>query len=233
MLLPTPLVKGTILKRYKRFLADIKLENDEVITAHVANTGSMTTCWEPGQDVIMTYVDSPKRKLKYSLQLIHNGDTWIGVNTSLTNKVVHEALSENLIKELIGYENIQPEKKVGKSRIDFFLSGHKSKPDCYVEVKNVTLLGENKTALFPDAVSTRGQKHLEELTSLKESGLRTCMLYIVQREDANKFKPAKDIDPVYANLLQAAINHGVEVLIYQCEMNSQFVKIKNQLTLEL
>ena len=173
----TTLIPGKILKRYKRFLADIELEDGEVIVAHTANTGSMKTCWEPGWPVLLSHHDNPKRKLKYSLELTHNGDTWIGINTSLPNKVAAEGIQSGVVKELQGYENLKPEAKVGKSRIDILLSNDKDDL-CYVEVKNVTLLGENRVAIFPDAVSTRGQKHLEELTSLVKEGIRSAMLFV-------------------------------------------------------
>ncbi|CBW25895.1 sugar fermentation stimulation protein homolog [Halobacteriovorax marinus SJ] len=235
--------RGIILKRYKRFLADIKLSEDtplhkkgEVIVAHTANTGSMKTCWDENWNVLISYHDNPKRKLKYSLELTHNGDTWIGVNTSLPNKLAMEAIESGVIKELQGYETIKGEEKIGKSRIDIYLyNGKKSEPikECYVEVKNVTLLGENKRALFPDSVSERGQKHLEELREIKKNGIRACMLYIVQREDVDSFSPASEIDPRYSELLKLAHGEGVEVLVYQCKLNELGIEVLHPIELVL
>ncbi len=227
-----PLVEGTILKRYKRFLADVELSNGEVITAHTANTGSMKTCWEPGWKVLMSFHDNPKRKLKYSLEMIHNSDTWIGINTSLPNKMAVEAIENGTIKELQGYEKIKPEAKIGKSRIDILLTKDNGE-QCYVEVKNVTLLGENRKALFPDAVSERGQKHLKELTGLVNEGIRSAMLYIVQREDVEVFSPADEIDPEYGRLLREAKNAGVEILCYQCHLNPEGIEVIKPLPVEL
>ena len=238
-----PTFKGKILKRYKRFLADVELLEDtpinkkgDLIVAHTANTGSMKTCWGEGWDVLLSYHDNPKRKLKYSLELTHNSTTWIGVNTSLPNKLAVEAIENGVIKELQGYEVIKPEEKVGKSRIDLYLySGDKSAPtdECYVEIKNVTLLGEDQLALFPDSVSERGQKHLVELTELKEKGIRSCMLYIVQREDVNRFSPASEIDPKYSELLRLAHSKGVEVLVYQCKLSDLGVSVSHSIQFEL
>ncbi len=226
------LIPGKILKRYKRFLADIELEDGEVIVAHTANTGSMKTCWEPGWPVLLSHHDNPKRKLKYSLELTHNGDTWIGINTSLPNKVAAEGIQSGVVKELQGYENLKPEAKVGKSRIDILLSNNKDDL-CYVEVKNVTLLGENRAAIFPDAVSTRGQKHLEELTSLVKEGIRSAMLFVVNREDVDTFSPADHIDPDYGRLLREAHDAGVEILAYQCHVGPTGIALKKKLPVKL
>jgi len=226
------LIPGKILKRYKRFLADVELSDGEVITAHTANTGSMKTCWEPGWNVLLSFHDNPKRKLKYSLELTNNGDTWIGVNTSLPNKVAAEGIQAGIVKELSGYSNLKPEAKVGKSRIDILLS-NEGKDPCYVEVKNVTLLGENKRAIFPDAVSTRGQKHLEELTGLVNEGIRAAMLFVVNREDVDSFSPADHIDPTYGELLRKADKAGVEVLAYQCKVTPQGIKLYKSLPVHL
>jgi sugar fermentation stimulation protein A len=238
------LIQGKIQKRYKRFLADVELSENfmeykkgQLITAHTANTGSMTSCWEPGWNVALSYHDNPKRKLKFSLEMTNNGETWIGINTSKTNKLAHEAILNGNIKELSGYENIKPEAKIGESRIDFLLyngdSIQSSTDKCYVEVKNVTLLAKKNQVTFPDAVSTRGQKHLVELKRLKEQGIRTCMLYIVQREDANNFSPAKDIDQKYAQLLQEAYDTGVEVLCYKCDLSLDEIKVGKKLKIKL
>lgn len=215
-----------ILKRYKRFLADIELKTKEVVVAHTPNTGSMKECWAPNWKALVTESNNPKRKLKYTLEMTHNGRSWIGVNTSLTNKLAIEAIEKGVIEELQGYPELKPEKKVGKSRIDIFLSGNDR--DCYVEVKNVTL-NENQKALFPDAVSTRGLKHLHELTELKKQGNRCCMLYIVQREDVDSFSVAKEIDSAYDEGLKLALEAGVEVLVYGCSLSPKEIKVTHSL----
>jgi len=227
-----PLIYGKILKRYKRFLCDIELDDGSIIVAHSANTGSMKTCWEPGWKCALSYHDNPKRKLKYSLEMTYNGKTWIGVNTSLPNKIAIEAIQDGTIKELQGYPTLKPEAKIGKSRIDILLS-HEGTDKCYVEVKNVTLKGEGDDVLFPDGVSTRGQKHLEELIALKEEGIRACMLFIVNREDAKTFSPADHIDPTYGELLRKASQAGVEILVYSCEVNPEGIKVHKKIAQDL
>ena len=224
--------EAIIHKRYKRFLSDIELPDGSMVVAHVPNTGSMKTCWDKGWKALITHNDDPKRKLKYTLQCTHNGNCWIGVNTSLTNKLVHEALEHNVIEELDGYKNIKPEKKIFDSRIDFYLSDHPELTDAYVEVKNVTLAYDNH-AYFPDAVTTRGQKHLKDLIKIKEQGMRAIMLYILNRTDAKAFSPAKEIDPTYANLLKDAERAGVEILVYQCKLTPSEIKIHKKVDYQL
>lgn len=226
-----PLIEATILKRYKRFLADVDL-NGQIITAHVPNTGSMQSCWEPNWKCALTLSTNPARKLPYTLELIHNGESWIGVNTGNANKLAKLWLTENLLPELSGYKTVVPEKKIGLSRIDFYLEDHPSIPACYVEVKNVTLK-LNGEAQFPDSVTERGQKHLKELMEIKQTGLRAVMLFIVQREDVQIFRPAKSLDPQYASLLQEAKNAGVEILVYQCRMGLEELALGKSLPMEL
>lgn len=213
----SPLTEATLLNRYKRFLADIDLDGTP-LTVHVPNTGSMQSCWEPQWKCAVSKSSNPARKLSHTLEMIWSGETWIGVNTGNANKLVKHWLNQSLIPELVGYQTIIPERKIGESRVDFYLEGHASLPACYVEVKNVTLK-LNDLAQFPDSVSTRGQKHLRELMSLKEQGLRAVMLFVVQREDVSKFTPAHTLDPEYAKLLKMASEKGVEILVYQCQMN--------------
>lgn len=227
----TPLTEAILLKRYKRFLADIKIGEEE-ITAHVPNTGSMTSCWDPNWKCAVSKSDNPKRKMAYTLELTHNGESWIGVNTANANKLAHEWLKSGALKELQGYETVIPEKKIGDSRIDFYLENHPSLPPCYVEVKNVTLKLDG-LAQFPDAVSERGQKHLRELMELKRQGLRAAMLYIVQREDVDTFKPASTIDKKYAELLKEAHALGVEILVYQCKMDTSELSLNKALPFHL
>lgn len=228
-----PIASGTIIKRYKRFLSDIKLDSGELITAHVANTGSMKTCWEENWPALVTYHDQPSRKLKYSLEMLHNGQTWIGINTSKANDIVHEALKDKMIPSLSHYNCIKREQKIGESRIDFYLSISDDTLGCYIEVKNVTLLGEEKIAYFPDSISLRGQKHLQELIHIKKSGSRAIIFYLVQREDIRLFKPAAHIDPVYAKLLKEAEREGVEIMVYECCVSPAEIKVKSELPYEI
>lgn len=226
-----PLIEATLLKRYKRFLADVAI-NQQVTTVHVPNTGSMTSCWEPDWKCAVSRSDNPTRKMPLTLELIHNGFCWIGVNTANANKLVKLWLTQGALKELTGYSTIRPEMKVGESRIDFYLEGHQHLPPCYIEVKNVTLkLSEE--AQFPDTVSERGQKHLRELIKLKAAGFRAVMLYVVQREDVASFRPAKSIDSVYASLLAQAHGQGVEILVYQCRMDLNAITLGNPLPFQL
>jgi sugar fermentation stimulation protein A len=223
----TPLILGHFQKRYKRFFADIKI-GDEIVVAHTANTGTMKTCLGENWPVALSFHDSPTRKLKYSFEMINNGKSWIGINTSVTNALAIEAIQNGVIKELQGYSDIKPEAKVGQSRIDILLSN--SETDlCYVEVKNVTLVDDNSFCLFPDSVTERGQKHLNELAELKRQGIRTVMLFIVQREDCHSFKIDQDIDPAYCNLLKKVIKEGVEVLVYQCSISPEEIIVHKKL----
>jgi sugar fermentation stimulation protein A len=212
----SPLLAGTLLKRYKRFLADIQLESGEVITAHCPNTGPMTGVCHIGGRVMVSYKPDPKRKLPYTWELAEVHDTvptWAGVNTALPNRVVKSALEARLFPELGDYDQILPEVCYGsdrKSRVDFVLKGAPDQPPVYVEVKNTTW-AQGTRALFPDTVTTRGQKHLRELTALVPSA-RAVMLYFINRGDCSEFAPGDGPDPEYGRLLRDAIAQGVEVL---------------------
>ena len=226
------LSEAILLKRYKRFLADVKL-GDKQFTIHVPNTGSMQSCWEPNWKCAISTSKNPNRKMAHTLELIHNGISWIGVNTSHANKIVKHWLEQNQIPELANYSVIQTEKKINeKSRIDFYLEGHVTHPSCYVEVKNVTLKLDN-LAQFPDSVSERGQKHLQELRHLKKQGHRAVMFYLVQREDVSHFTPAASIDPKYTTLLKEAHAEGVEILVYQCALDLNGIKLGKALPFSL
>ena len=170
--------------------------------------------------------------MPHTLELVHNGETWIGVNTGNANKLAKSWLSEGLIPEFRDYKTILPEKKIGDSRVDFYLENHPSLSPCYIEVKNVTLKLDDK-AQFPDAVTERGQKHLRELIQIKKNGLRAAMLFIVQREDVASFSPARNIDPVYAELLSLAHKNGVEIFAYQCRMDLKELSLGRSLPIEL
>ena len=239
-------VIGRFLSRYKRFLLDFEIKKEfkdfkkgEVHTAHLANTGSMKSCYGEDWDVFMTHSDDPKRKLKFSVHMLHNGESWIMVNTGLTNKLVSEGLEEKSFKELSKYPHFKSEVKVGKSRIDFVLSSNeidkKNLDDNndlhFVEVKNVSLK-EGTKATFPDAVSERGQKHLQELMDLVDQGHKASMLYIVSREDVKSFG-ASDIDPKYKELLKQAKDKGVNIMAYQLNMDTNEIKIGKKLRVNL
>jgi sugar fermentation stimulation protein A len=222
-----PLVSGTFVKRYKRFFADVVVDGN-IVVAHTANTGTMKTCLGENWPTLLSFHDSPTRKLKYSFEMISNGKTWIGINTSLTNGLAIEAIQNGVIPELKGYRDLKPEAKIGQSRIDILLSNGENE-QCYVEVKNVTLSDEKGHCLFPDAVTERGQKHLRELQELKSKGIRTVMLFIVQREDCHTFKMENEIDPVYCKLLKEVMNDGVEVLVYQCKLSPEEIVVHKKL----
>ncbi|QIZ71974.1 DNA/RNA nuclease SfsA [Oxynema aestuarii] len=212
------LTSGILLKRYKRFLADIELETGETITAHCANPGKMLGLAEPGYQVMVSRSDNPKRKLAYSLELVRvedNEPTWVGVNTSLPNKIVKLALEAKAIPELSDYPEIKPEVVYGrdrKSRVDFLLSGNPDKPPIYLEVKNVTW-ADGKIARFPDTVTTRGQKHLQELVdTIADLGARSVNLFFINRSDCDTFGPGDAADPKYGKLLRETMAQGLEIL---------------------
>lgn len=239
MRFPSPLHSGRLIKRYKRFLADIVLDSGEEITAHCANPGSMMGVAIEGSRVWVSLSDNKKRKLPYSWELIEIDDTLIPINTTNPNKIGHDAIEAGMIPELTGYETIRREVKYGEnSRIDLLLDGAKSnrkgrdKP-CYVEIKNVHLSREKGLAEFPDSVTTRGAKHLAELKNVVAEGNRALMLFVVQRGDCNRFRPAVDLDPAYAAALTDAAEAGVETLCYDCEVTLSEVVLRKPLEIEL
>ena len=224
-----PLIPGRLIQRYKRFLADIELDDGTIITAHCANPGSMLGLKDPGTRVWLSKSDNPKRKLAYSWELSELDDAMIGINTSHPNRIVEEAIRAGHVAELTGYETLRREVKYGKnSRIDILLQDE-GKPDCYVEVKNVHLLREQGLAEFPDSVTKRGAKHLGELADMVEQGHRAVMLYLVQRTDANRFALASDIDPAYAEAFQEATGAGVEAIVYQCDISHQEINLTHSI----
>ncbi|WP_319513406.1 DNA/RNA nuclease SfsA [uncultured Cohaesibacter sp.] len=224
-----PLIPGRLIQRYKRFLADIELDDGTVITAHCANPGSMLGLKDPGTRVWLSKSDNPKRKLAYSWELSELDDAMIGINTSHPNRIVEEAIRAGHVAELTGYETLRREVKYGKnSRIDILLQDE-GKPDCYVEVKNVHLLREQGLAEFPDSVTKRGAKHLGELADMVEQGHRAVMLYLVQRTDANRFALASDIDPAYAEAFQEATDAGVEAIVYLCDISHQEINLTHSI----
>ena len=222
------LIQGRLIQRYKRFLADIILNTGEHITAHVPNSGAMTSCIEKNCPVWVSFHDNPKRKLKYTLELTQMNNALICTNTGIANKIAIEAIENGVIKELQGYTTLKPEQKYGQnSRIDILLQKEEQK--CYVEIKSVTLK-INEAFAFPDAVTTRGLKHLEELSSMVLQGHRAVMLYIIQRNDTAPFRIAHEIDPKYMQGLQKAKEVGVEVLIYQSTISHQEIFVSQSLS---
>ncbi len=226
-----PLNQGILIKRYKRFLADIALPDGSKITVHCPNSGSMRTCSEPGSPVCYSRSDNPKRKYPHTLELVHNGKTWIGVNTSRTNRIVAEAIENKQIKELNQFESLRREVKTSAdSRLDLLLEG--GEKQTYIEVKNCSL-AENGRALFPDAVTARGTKHLKELARLVNRGHRGVIFFLVQRLDCNCFSPAAAIDPVYAATLAEVQLKGVEILAYQAQPTPISIEIVRSLPVKL
>jgi sugar fermentation stimulation protein A len=228
MKFPSSTQKGKLVKRYKRFLADIDL-GGTVITAHCANTGSMMGVKEEGSTVWVTKAQNPNRKLGYDWQVIEVDGAKVCINTALANKIVVEAIEEGQIGELSGYENLRREVKYGKSsRIDILLEDA-AKPKCYVEIKNVTLSRTPPLAEFPDSPTARGTKHLFELAEMALEGHRAVMLYLVNRTDCTSFDLARDIDPDYALAFAAAVNAGVEALAYGCEISPNGIVVNRSL----
>lgn len=218
-----PLKPASLIKRYKRFLADVKTENGDVITVHCPNSGSMRGCAEPESPVMISYSDNPKRKYPYTLEMVMVNGVWVGINTSRTNHLVREAFENEIVKEIGPVDTIKAEIKVSeKSRLDFLLT--QGERNIYVEVKNCSLV-EDGFAMFPDAVTTRGTKHLQELLTIKEAGHDAYVFFCVQRMDADQFKPAAHIDPVYAVNLLEVKNKGVGVLAYQAEVHPEQIQI--------
>ena len=218
-----PVIFGTLIKRYKRFLADVELEDGSVITAHCPNTGRMTTCAEPGWRVALSDSNNPKRKYRYTWELVHNGDCWICVNTGRANQIAFEAVSKGWIPELVGYDQVIREQKFGNSRFDLLLK--KGDELCYVEVKNVTLLADDGTYAFPDAVTERGRKHLNELIDVVKAGYRAAMLFVIPRSDGTTFRAAHEIDPKYAEALKMALSRGVEAYAWGAAVSPEQITL--------
>ncbi|MFH0781956.1 MAG: DNA/RNA nuclease SfsA [Pseudomonadota bacterium] len=226
---PSPLTDGILIKRYKRFLADIRLEDGSTITAHCPNTGTMLTCSTPGSAVCLSISNNPKRKYLYTLEMIKDGATWVGVNTARTNKLVAEAIADGEIAEFRNVDKIVAEIKTSRhARLDLLLmQGNRS---IYLEVKTCSLAIDG-CAMFPDAVTVRGTKHLRELTRLVEEGAEACIFFLVQRMDADRFAPAIHIDPKYGEALQQAITAGVGILVYQTHVSPEGIHVLGSLPL--
>ncbi|GGF39465.1 sugar fermentation stimulation protein [Aliidongia dinghuensis] len=228
---PAPLVRGQLVRRYKRFLADVLLESGELVVAHCANPGAMLGVAPEGGEVWLSPAPGPKRKLAWSWQLVRVGDGLVGINTSWPNLLAEEAIRTGVIPELAGYGSLRREVRYGRnSRIDLLLEAE-GRPTCYVEVKNVHLSRGDGLAEFPDCVTQRGAKHLLELADMVAGGARAVMLFVVQRDDCDRFRTAEDFDPTYHAGLKVAIAAGVEVLVYSCRVTIEGIRIARKLEL--
>lgn len=215
-------IQGKLIKRYKRFLAEVELEDGNIIIAHCTNTGSMKSCLLPGAPVLLSPNDNPNRKTKFTWEAIEINGTWVGVNTNRANQWAFECVTNNDIQGLKNLKDLRAEKKFGDSRFDIY--GHDGEKEVWMEVKNVSMK-EGDFALFPDAPTSRGQKHLKTLMQIVKSGQRAAMIYVIQRNDIKYFSAAKDIDPLYAELLEDAKRVGVEVYILQATLTESEVKL--------
>jgi sugar fermentation stimulation protein A len=238
MLFDEPLLPGTLIERYKRFMADVRLGTGETVTAHCANPGSMLGLTEPGSAVWLSRASNPKRKLAYTWELIqptgaaHGRDCMVGVNSMRPNAIAEEAIRAGAVGELTGYAGVRREVRYGEnSRIDLLLESPTRAP-CYVEVKNVHLCRVPGLAEFPDSVTARGAKHLRELGRMVEAGHRAVMLYVVQRTDCTRFAISADIDPAYGEALATARGLGVEALCYACAITPQAITLDRALPVD-
>jgi len=231
MRFPSPLHHGSLLKRYKRFLCDVSLDDGQILTAHCPNPGAMTGLQDPGAAVCLSVSDNPKRKLPYGLELVTAEGGWVGINAAFANRIVEEALQEKKIPECASYDHIRPEVRYGqKSCVDFLLeSSDSQQPACYLEVKNVHLKRQQGLAEFPDSVTARGARHLEDLAAMVQAGHRAILFYLVQRMDCERFSIAKDIDPHYASTFEHALKHGVETMCYDCDVSPEGIRLRRRL----
>lgn len=231
MLFKSRLIRGTLVQRYKRFLADVRLPTGEIVTAHCTNTGSMLGCKEPGSAVYVSLSPNKGRKLAYTWEMIQIRKAWVGINTLHPNRLVAEAIEAGTLRELLGYEVIRREVKVSAhSRLDLCLEGNNR--CCYVEVKNVTLSFDGAAA-FPDAVSERATKHLKELIRLKRQGHRAAIVFVIQRGDCGYFRPADEIDPEYGRWLRRAVKAGVEALPYGATVTPKGIVLTDRIEVRL
>ena len=231
MLFENKLISGQFIKRYKRFFVDVKIK-DKIVTAHCPNTGSMYGLLKKNNRVWVTKTDNPKRKLKYTLQVIEDDKTKVGVNTHLSNKIVLHALNNNMIKGFDKKIQIKPEAKFGlNTRFDFLLTKKNSK--AFIEVKNVTLSRVKGIAEFPDAVTSRGLKHINELIKASKKGYKIYILYLIQRDDCKSFRIAEDIDTEYSNSLLKAVKKKLNVLCYDCKFSPKGIKLNQKIKFKI
>lgn len=223
---------ATLIRRYKRFLADVELPGGEVITVHTPNTGAMSGCAEPGSTVWLRDAASPTRKYRYSWEVTENlAGVMVGVHTGITNRLLQEGIECGVVDELQGYSTIRQEVRYGeeRSRIDLLLEGHADGRDCYVEIKNVTTCDEEGFGYFPDVVSSHASKHLRELMAMREQGQRAVIFFCVQRGDVEQVRPADEIDPLYGQTLRQALEAGVEALAYRARVTPEGVVLERAL----
>ena len=231
MHLPQTKQSAVLLKRYKRFLADVRLAGGQTLTVHCPNSGSMRGCSTPGSPVVISRSDNPARKYPWTLEMVQEDGVWIGVHTGRTNTLVREGLENGVIDDFGRILTITPEVVVSaRSRLDFLIETDQGR--VYVEVKNCSL-AQDRTALFPDAVTVRGTKHIAELTRLSEAGFGTAVLFCVQRGDADRCRPAAEIDPVYARAVASAAARGVQFLAYQAEVRFEAITITRKIPFQL
>jgi len=227
-----PLISGRLVQRYSRFLADVRLSDGRIVTAHCPNTGRMAECCEAGRPVYLSRHDNPRRKLKYTWELIDMPASLVGVNTQVPNRLVAHSVADGQIPELAGYSDVRREISVGNhSRIDLLLTAP-GRRQCFVEIKNCSLVRDG-IALFPDAVTSRGRKHLQELEKRALAGDRCVIFFFVQRQDAREFQPADSIDPAYGRSLRKVVLKGVEALAYDVGIDLEQIRIRNQLPCRL
>jgi len=225
------LISGVLVKRYKRFFIDVKIKN-KIVTAHCPNSGSMMGLLDKNNKVWITEAINKKRKLKYTLQIIEENGHMVGVNTHLTNKIVNHALQNKFIKDFNKTVKIKNEQVFGKhTRFDFFLEQKNKKT--FLEVKNVTLKRNSKIAEFPDSITSRGTKHLNELISATKKGFKAYLLFVIQRNDCEKFQIANDIDPLYAKTLIKAVKNNVKILCYDCKFSSKGIKLNKKIKFQI
>jgi sugar fermentation stimulation protein A len=233
MIFPRPLTEAILLRRYKRFLADVRLANGETVTVHTANTGSMLGCAEPGSRVWLSRSDNPARKYALSWEIVETAPgVLVGINTALPNRLVQEAIENGVLCELQGYDRIRTEVPFGseRSRVDLLLERDADAARCYVEIKNVTASLQPGIALFPDAVSARGSKHLRELAAVVAGGQRAVLCFCVQRGDVSEVRPADSIDALYGATLRQAIHAGVEVIAWRADVSPAGIALRERLT---
>ncbi len=230
MSFPAPLQPATLLRRYQPFLADVRFPDGRELTVHCPNSGSMLGCSDPGSPVMLSRAANPQRKYPHTLEMVKVGEVWVGVNTALTNRLVREALEAELFPEAGGFAAIRPEVKTGDSRLDFLLKGDEG--DCYLEIKNCSLAVAG-TALFPDAITERGTRHLRELLALHRAGHRAGVIFCVQRSDATGFAPAGAIDPLYARTLAEVAALGVLVLACRATVSPTSIRVDTRLPVNI
>ncbi len=225
------LISGELIKRYKRFFVDVKIDN-KTVTAHCPNTGSMMGLLEKGNKVWLSKSDNPKRKLKYTLQVIESNGSKVGVNTHLTNKIALDAIYKSKIQNFKNYDFVKQEIKFGNNtRFDLLLT--KKNKKIFIEVKNVTLSRLKGIAEFPDAITSRGQKHIQELLNANKQGYNIYLLFVIQRDDCNKLKIAKDIDPKYCELLTKAVKKNLNILCYDCKFSTKGIKLNRKIKFKI